>query len=228
MARPTVRERPAQPERLGPVVCNRLDQPKRLGPRVGSRSGQPRRLGPTVCGRPGQPKRLGPTVCNRPGQPKGLGPTVCSRPGQPKRLGPTRLQSTRSKPNGSTGPSANDLDEPNGHAEPCGNGSGKRPKGNFKTNDGMQDTVQWEVRLGNCNGGFYEATEWISDFGNSEDYGQYRVGDFDGDGQDDLWLIANMSDPNCTRTPAMCGSTSRAPAMRTAVPSRSTRTSTWR
>lgn len=64
--------------------------------------------------------------------------------------------------------------------------------------DGAGDTVAWNVRPSDCESGFDTSASWASDFGNGEDYDQYKTGDFDGDGCDDVWLIRNESAYNCT------------------------------
>lgn len=64
--------------------------------------------------------------------------------------------------------------------------------------DGAGDTVEWSVTTSNCGSGFNTGTSWSSNFGDAEDYDQYKVGDFDGDGCDDVWLIRNDSARDCS------------------------------
>lgn len=64
--------------------------------------------------------------------------------------------------------------------------------------DGVGDTIGWYVKPSNCSTSTFGATTvWASDWGDGEDYDQYRVGDFDGDGCDDLWLLRNQSSNTC-------------------------------
>lgn len=66
---------------------------------------------------------------------------------------------------------------------------------NCNAGDNAGDTVTWWVMEGGSWVTVYfdSSSSWIPDFGDGEDYDQYRAGDFDGNGCDDLWLIRNQS-----------------------------------
>jgi hypothetical protein len=72
---------------------------------------------------------------------------------------------------------------------------------NCDLNDGTDDNVEWGVRFGKRTGAWGSLQSWTSDFGNGEDFDQYRVGDFDGNGCDDLWLIRDKGNPDCSADP---------------------------
>lgn len=61
--------------------------------------------------------------------------------------------------------------------------------------DNAGDVVNWWVMRGGDTYAtkFASSSSWLSDFGDGEDYDQYRVGDVDGNGCDDLILIRNQS-----------------------------------
>jgi hypothetical protein len=63
--------------------------------------------------------------------------------------------------------------------------------------DGDGDSVSWYVNEGAGTVGWGWTSRWTTDFGNGEDYDQYRSGDLNGDGCDDLWLIRNYSEVEC-------------------------------
>lgn len=67
--------------------------------------------------------------------------------------------------------------------------------------DGLGDTVQWGVKLGSRTGSWGSTQSWSADFGNGEDFDQYRVGDINGDGCDDMWLIRDKGSPTCSADP---------------------------
>lgn len=72
---------------------------------------------------------------------------------------------------------------------------------NCKPADGAADTVQWGVRLARRGEPWGPLSTWLGDFGDGEDYDQFRAGDFNGDHCDDLWLIRDKGDPTCSADP---------------------------